>query len=79
MRVIICVCVQIVLLFANIKDGKITAWPASPAKSLCQGNSEAEILTFKPCGFSRKKFPAVIFLGKNAPVSPVRVVASVGT
>lgn len=58
---------------------KITAWSASAAKSLYQGNSETEILTFKPFGFSCKKFPAVIFLGKNAPVSPLRVVVSVGT
>ena len=58
---------------------KITAWSAAPAKSLYQGNSETEILTFRPFGFSCKKFPAVIFLGKNAPVSPLRVVVSVGT
>ncbi len=57
----------------------MTTWPASPAKSLYQGNSETEILTFRPSGFSCKKFPAVIFLGKNAPVSPLRVVVSVGT
>ncbi len=66
-------------LIVGILMNKITAWSASPAKSLYQGNSETEILTFKPFGFSRKKFPAVIFLGKNAPVSPLRVVVSVGT
>lgn len=58
---------------------KITAWSAAPTKSLYQGNSETEILAFRPFGFSCKKFPAVIFLGKNAPVSPLRVVVSAGT
>ena len=62
----------------NMRNDK-TAWSAAPAKSLYQGNSETEILTFRPFGFSCKKFPAVIFLGKNAPVSPLRVVVSVGT